>query len=129
MTDAASGTKAAGLHLWEPEHPYYCASGNFFKVGYHSNYPTWGDFIATAGGWDLDMDLLFRWDWHKPDAGVMGTLSLYFVRQRKGYNYSIDVQVHPDEEPEVRTYLQARLDHLLAMWAPLTTTATAVLNA
>ena len=110
----------AAVHLWEPEHPYYCTNGNFYQTGHHTQYPTWGDFIEVAGDWDLDMDLLFRWDWHKPDRGVMGTLSLYFVRQRKGFNYSVSVQVHPDEEPEVRAYLQVRLEHLLTMWAPLT---------
>ncbi len=112
-------------HLWEPEHPWdpdrlpYRGASRFYDGGYHQDFPTWGDFMADMGGWDLEANLLFRWDWNKPAAGVMGTLILYFMGQRHSRNHLIKVAVHPDEEPEVRAYLQSRLEHLLALWAPL----------
>lgn len=112
---------AAVLHLWEPDHPYYCAKGNYYSTGCHQDYRTWGEFIESCGDWDLDMNLLFRWDWCKPDSGIMGELELHYVGQRKASLWSISVSVHPDEEPLVRAWLQPRLDHLLMMWAPLTT--------
>lgn len=114
-----------GAHLWEVDHPYYCARGNFYARDCHTNYETWGEFIADVGAWDMDMNLLFRWDWHKPERGVMGTLETFWVGQRKASLWSLSVPVHSDEEPEVRAFLQVRFEHLLTIWAPLATPAVA----
>jgi hypothetical protein len=56
-------------HLWEVDHPYYCTEGNYYSNGCHSTYDSWADFVEEANGWDLDMNLLFRWDWRKPEEG------------------------------------------------------------
>jgi hypothetical protein len=31
-------------HLWEYDHPYYCAEGNYFKIGQHEHFASWQDF-------------------------------------------------------------------------------------
>jgi hypothetical protein len=112
----ASGAPA---HLWDVEHPYYWNEGNYYKNGCHHNAGTWGDFIAEVADWDMDYNLLCRWDWEKPERGVIGTLKTFWVGQRKASLWSMECVVHPDEEPAVREFLQARLDHLMKLWAPL----------
>lgn len=107
-------------HLWEVEHDYYCTEGDYHQRGMFAEYRTWGDFIASEGDNDLDMNLLLRWDWNKPEAGVMGSLELYFCLQRKAAQRSVHIPVHPDEEPLVLAYLQERFEHLLKLWQPLT---------
>jgi hypothetical protein len=56
------------VHLWEIDHPYYCAEGNYFKTGQHSTWDSWQAFaedtVFTTG--DRDLNFLFRWDWRKP---------------------------------------------------------------
>ncbi len=116
VTEATVETET---HLWDVEHDYYCSGGDYFQRGMFAEYRTWGDFIAAEGENDLDMNLLFRWDWLKGDEGVMGTLDLFFCLQRKGAQRSVRVTVHPDEESLVRAYLQPRYEHLARLWAPL----------
>ena len=106
-------------HLWEVDHPYYCSEGNYYKNDCHNRFSTWGEFYGSANDWDMDMNLLFRWDWRKPENGVIGTLSTFWVGQRKAALWSCECPVHPDEEPAVREFLQPRLAHLLALWQPL----------
>ena len=56
-------------HLWEVDHPYYCNEGNFFaRPGSecHSHYRRWQDFVAEQGDGDMDLNLVFRFDWEPP---------------------------------------------------------------
>lgn len=115
-------TEAAGKHLWDVDHPYYWEQGNYYKNGCHSQASTWGDFYDEVKDWDPDMNLLVRWDWHKPENGVngvIGTLATYWVGQRKASLWSMECPVHPDEEPAVREWLRPRFAKLAALWLPL----------
>ena len=60
-------------HLWEVDHPFYCNEGNYYADGCGSECASWADFIASMGDADLDMNLLFRFDWKEsedvPHAG------------------------------------------------------------
>lgn len=59
-------TEVSKTHLWEIDHPYYCNEGNYFSVGCGEHYNRWQDFIDEQGDNDLDMNLVFRFDWVPP---------------------------------------------------------------
>lgn len=99
----------------------------------HTNYACWNDFMGEWGMSDLDMNLVFRWDWDKadpedyeyeleedPDFELPGdTLKVYFYLQRKAYGHSVFVDVTEDDEPAVREWLQVRAEHMRNLWEPL----------
>ena len=115
-------------HLWEVDHPYYCAEGCFRANGHYETYESWAEFTET--GWftsDPDMNLLFRWDWQSwkrhPDPDLRSDspdeLQLFFVLQRKADQYSMGVRVTDDDEPAIRAWLEERAKTIAAIWAPL----------
>lgn len=71
-------------HLWDVDHPYYAAEGNYYKAGEHSVFDSWAEFaqptagrsfedifITGTGGnalydFDDDLNFLWRWDWDRP---------------------------------------------------------------
>lgn len=127
----------SGKHLWEYDHPYYCAEGNFFHSPMRSNHTvheqmSWTDFKDTLFySGDRDLNLLFRWDWHAwhleypedhPD-GEKHQLLLFFVLQRKSYNCSVYVDVTADDEPEVRAWLTECAQTVRALWEPFSVVA------
>lgn len=123
-------------HLWEAPHPYYCTEGNYFSNDYHVEYESWADFAgddAASYSGDLDLNLLFRWDWNKadpddyfveieedPDFELPGdTLQLYFMMQRKAACFSVYVGVTEADEDVVREWLRPRVELIKLLWAPL----------
>lgn len=113
--------------LWEIDHPYYCAEGNFFKADQHRSWDSWEQFteetVFVTG--DRDLNLLFRWDWKR--SGNRHTLLLFFVIQRKGFNCSHDIAVTEADEPAVRAFLEDCARTIRAVWEPfLDDTAPAV---
>jgi hypothetical protein len=119
------------MHLWEVKHPYYCNEGNFFaseSVG--SEFKSWAKFIEEFGDADMDMNLLFRWDWREgeeyglgPFTGDVnyrnGRLLVFWMGQRKGlYQYST-VEVCRADESAVIEYLRPRWEHMRLLWEPL----------
>lgn len=127
---------SADKHLWEYDHPYYCAEGNYLYAPYqhagrvivHEGFDSWRHFKAV-GMFDADRDLnlLFRWDWHAwhledpenfPD-GEAHELHLFFMLQRKAFNRSATVSVTPADEREVRAWLEECAETVRAIWAPL----------
>lgn len=122
------------MKLWEARHPYYCTEGNYFTSQKHHQtiwpFKSWAEFLAEMGDADLDYNLLFRWDWQEGEDYELapyngddnyrnGRLLLFFMHQRKGYHSTSVVEVCRADEPAVRSYLEPRLAHLLAVWAPL----------
>jgi hypothetical protein len=119
-------------HLWEPEHPYYCNEGCYYATGHHHVYPTWAAFVADGDllyDGDHDLNLLFRWDWMRPDPNdyVEGeemrrddSLQLFYVIQRKAFTLSVEIGVVTAvDEPAVRAWLTERAKTVTALWAPL----------
>lgn len=111
-------------HLWEIDHPYYCAEGNYFKRGQHALWSSWKDFkgetFYVTG--DRDQNLLFRWDWRKPgfcDWDGEEYLLLFFVLQRKGFNCSHQITVTEADEPAIRAWLAECAQTMRATWEPL----------
>lgn len=129
-------TEATVRHLWEIDHPYYCNEGNYYASGterheVHSSYESWADFIAEWGDSDPDMNLVFRWDWSKPDPddyepdddGVIRVpedrLTVFWVLQRKAILRSTECVVTEANEPAVRAWLAERAKTITAIWEPI----------
>ncbi|MBB6306284.1 hypothetical protein [Xanthobacter tagetidis] len=120
-------------HLWEVEHPYYCNEGNYYAPGNdqpNAEYKTFSAFLAGEGDADMDMNLLFRFDWSEDDGMAFngdpyyrnGKLLLFWMGQRKGLYRWTEIEVCRADEPAVIEFLRPRLAHLLRLWEPLTPT-------
>lgn len=122
--------------LWEINHPYYCNEGNYFArdTDCHTYYPRWQDFVEEQGDSDLDMNLVFRFDWESPrkdgdpdepiewkgDENYRDCLlKLFYMGQRKGIYRWVTVDVCRADEPAVREWLKTRWDHMRLLWEPL----------
>ncbi len=99
-------------HLWEYDHPYYCASCDYFNKECHRDWESWKDFIEEFGNADEDMNLIIRWDWDLP------MLKLVILRQRKGHVTSHDIPTDSSQEPEVRALLQKHWERIKENWEP-----------
>ncbi|MDT0306155.1 hypothetical protein RM780_04155 [Streptomyces sp. DSM 44917] len=118
----ASGTP----RLWETDHPYYCTEGNYYARpvdGLHTLYDSWAAFHAEWGDLDPDLNLVFRWDWHRPDPDgdevPPDTLKVFWVLQRKAILRSTECVVTEADEPAVRAWLAERARTVRAIWEPL----------
>ncbi len=110
-------------HLWELEHPYYCHNANFYHRDELEEFDSWEIFIEKWGGADMDLNLLFRWDWHlkghwSDDSDI---LQLFFILQRKGIFRPCEIKVTKNDEVKVIEYLKPRFRHLSALWVPVVT--------
>jgi len=115
--------------LWEYDHPYYCAEGNYFKNGQHLTYGSWAEFHAEWGSLDDDLNVVFRWDWKTPDPTDYdeddgeeippATLNVYWVLQRKAILRSTECPVTEADEPAIRAWLTRKARYVAAIWEPL----------
>ncbi len=110
--------------LYDIEHPYYCAEGNYFVGGMTaiSEYDSWEAFLAEWGDSDLDMNLVVRWDWHKPsedEERETDVLDIFILGQRKAVWQSTHTKVTPEDEPAVRAWLEPRWQRIRENWAPI----------
>lgn len=127
-------------HLWEYDHPYYCSAGNYLyspmhhrDMSVHDQVDSWESFKNDYGFHDADRDLnlLFRWDWKAwhlefpedyPDEEgrtEKHELMLFFMLQRKALCRSIHIAVTPEDEPEIRAWLEECAKTVRALWEPL----------
>lgn len=122
--------------LWQVDHPYYCSESNFYSNDCHAEYGSWQEFHTEQGADDMDLNLVFRWDW-KPNEYIETTddeaayhvkfddnyraytLHLFFMNQRKGIFRVAEVSVCRADEPAVREWLTTRAEHLRMLWTPL----------
>lgn len=125
--------------LRESDHPYYCTEGNYFVPGtrwgeVHAEYDSWTEFYEEWGSSDEDMNLVFRWDWKRPNPDDYDegeelppeTLNVYWVLQRKAILRSTVCVVTAADEPAVRAWLAERAKTIAAIWAPINLSAEAV---
>ncbi|MCL7377424.1 hypothetical protein [Streptomyces sp. 35G-GA-8] len=119
-----------GPRLWEIDHPYYCTEGNFYarpSDGLHTEYPSWAAFYEDWADTDPDLNLVFRWDWKRPNPDDYEdgeelppeTLAVYWVLQRKAILRSTECVIDRADEPAVRTWLTDRARTIAAIWAPI----------
>lgn len=114
-------------HLWDFDHPYYCAEGNFYQRGCHNMAGSWQEFYDMVRDWDPDMNLLFRWDWFIPSPDLLPpgkhddrqVLFTHWVGQRKATLWSWECPVTPEDEPAIRAWLEERAKIIAAIWAPI----------
>lgn len=140
---SGSADSAIVPRLWEIEHPYRCATGNFYNVNQHTEYGSWEEFVEDRGDLHLDWALVFRWDWrpdrwHKDPADLRGyaarfgdhdhawTLQIFWLLQDKGIFHCSEISVCKADEPAVRAWLTIRANHMRALWEPLIGTAAPV---
>lgn len=116
-------------HLWEVDHPYYAAEGNFYARDCHSRYESWAEFTETTFySGDRDMNLLYRWDWlswqRHPDPDLRSdspdVLMLFFILQRKAIACSTSIAITDEDEPAVREWLAECAKTVTAIWEPIT---------
>lgn len=119
------------MHLWEAKHPYYAQEGNYFDNGCHERYARWEDFFEEEGDANINMNLVYRFDWKiltadDVDEGAnfdFDQLCLYFVEQRRARLRSVEIRIERKDrervEPLVLKYLRPRLQRLLEIWSPL----------
>ncbi|WP_432184881.1 hypothetical protein [Streptomyces tendae] len=123
--------------LWDYDHPYYCAEGNYFKNGQHLTYASWTDFHDEWGDLDDDLNAVFRWDWNTPDPtdycppDCNGhddgdcdevppvTLTVHWVLQRKAILRSTECPVTEADEPAIRQWLARKAAYVRSIWEPL----------
>jgi hypothetical protein len=116
------------VHLWEVPHPYYATDGNFYSNDCYTIFESWDDF-KSGGSFDADrdMNLVYRWDWTKPDPADYDdleeqphdTLNLFIVGQRKAIHRSEHINITDADEPEVRAWLTECAETISAIWAPI----------
>jgi len=105
--------------LRHSNHPYCCAEGCYFAPDgrAHTYWGSWAGFIEEFGDCDIDMNLVWRWDWDKPECGEPETLRLFMMHQRKAFPVSHEIRIEPEDEPAVRAYLERHWATLCEMWA------------
>lgn len=120
-------------HLWEVDHSYYCNESNYFAPGREqptAHYKSWADFISEEGDSDLDMNLVFRWDWREGEGWDLapyngddyyrnGKLLLFIMGQRRGLYRWATIEVCRADEPAVIEYLRPRWERLKDLWEPI----------
>lgn len=126
-------------HLWEVEHAYYGAASMYYVsprdlAPYLEDYESWEQFVEgeTYYDADLDMNLLYRWDWREAeldwideeeDPYTGDTLYLYYILPRRGILAVVTIKVERSDEDKVREWLQVRAQYMADLWAPLVLTS------
>lgn len=107
-------------HLWEIEHDYCCSESNYFSRNHTYPYSSWEEFLKENGRYDLDLNLLFRWDWVIPseDNEVLENeiLWLFVMQQRKGLFVVYQISVKRKDEESVKAYLRPRWEKMKSLW-------------
>lgn len=108
--------------LWETDHPYYCSEGNYWSNDMHHNHDSWADFLAEMAEYDLDLNHVWRWDWHEGEDHDIpegeAEIVLFFAYQRKANFGSHRVKVTRADEPAIREYLSKHWEKTKALWEP-----------
>lgn len=126
-----SSDSSGAYRLRGSSHPYYATAGCWYAGGReqpHTEHASWDDFLAEMGGADLDLNLLYRWDWETPDPSDYGPddpmattehLALFYMQQRKARPWSHRIVVTADDEQRIGEWLAVRAEHLRLLWSPL----------
>jgi len=118
--------------LWEIDHPFYCVQSNYTCDGDdqpEERFTSWGNFISERKNDDLDLNLVFRFDWWEgpehdlpeyngDDKARIAKLCLYYMLQRKGHYCWVVIDVCRDDEPAIVEWLKVRYQKLLELWKP-----------
>lgn len=113
-------------------HRYQAPEGNYFANAYDNEpyrfeFDSWEYFLEELGGYDLDYNMLYRWDYVAPDPDDYDededipepALKFCYILQRKGtFMWATLNNPDPKDEAAIRAYLQERWDYVRSIWAP-----------
>ncbi len=103
--------------LYEIEHHYYCSDNNYFSNECTWEYSSWDEFYDEHRDDDIDMNLIFRWDWNKDDDEETGDiLQLSVIRQRKGIFGCYLIHVTEDDENKIKEFLMPHAQYMKHLW-------------
>lgn len=131
-------------HLWERDHPYYGPSGSYWanfydQQPYNHTFDSWADFVDGDSMYnaDIDMNFIYRWDWHDhraereesrtyydsedrllADYPHDFTLELFWMMPRKGIMATSQIVVTPEDEPAVQEWLSKYWTYMKTLWQP-----------
>lgn len=122
------------MNLWEANHSYYCSESNYYSSEPYAKHGTWHSFSSTFAESDLDMNMVFRFDWYEgEDWGAApfngdpyyrnGRLLIFFVFQRKGIFACHEISVCRADEPAVVEFLRKRWVYMKELWQPISDAA------
>jgi hypothetical protein len=95
---------------------------NYFDRSYISKFKSFDEFLEEAEDEDLDLNLIFRWDWENSevDCGDIyyrdGKLLLFYIGQRKGVFRTVSIEVCRADQEKIRVFLKERWEHLKLIW-------------
>lgn len=108
------------LKLENTNHDYYCECWETERT---TEYDSWKKFVEEELPYDLDYNLLFRFDieYHEdPEDKYCDTytLKLHHALQRHGYEqwHAVIHNIKEKDLKEIEEYLKKAKTHLLNMW-------------
>jgi len=107
--------------LAEIKHPYCCSSSNYYSNDASCSYETMTDFLDEWEGYDVDMNLCFRWDVYSPDESETEefTAEIFIMLQRKGIFRPCSVASFKQHEvSRFMAYAKKHHDTIKQIWAP-----------
>jgi len=107
-------------------HPYYCSESNYYSNDAAMHFDTATDFLDCFEGYDIDLNLCFRWDvrenMNDDDTAGLGTYyaEVFIMLQRKGIFKPCSIKsIGEHEVGRFVEYLHKHHEVLLRMWNPL----------
>lgn len=114
------------------EHSYYCSESNYFanrSDGGPIEYGSWSRFLDEFDRADIDLNMVFRWDWKRFDPqdyteedmpkDQRDTLQICMMHQRKGKYCSYLVRVTDADADDVQAFLKKHWEYLKSIWEPI----------
>jgi len=111
--------------LAEANHPYYCSESNYYSNDASMRFDTATDFLDCFEGYDIDLNLCFRWDvMENEDSNGVGVgtyyAEMFLMLQRKGIFKPCSISsISEHEVPRFVEYLQKHHETLQRMWNPI----------
>lgn len=82
-----------------------------------TRFATWSEFREHVDTFDDHLNVVIWWDWDPPndeDPGDNFAVMLALPSRERVANLNVDVT--RDQEPEIRAWLNTRLDRLIGWW-------------
>lgn len=80
-------------------------------------FGSWQDFRDHIDDYDDDLNVVIWWDWYGPDPDERGDVfAVMLALPNKNRVTAFLVDVQREDEPEIRKWLQARLERLVGWW-------------
>ena len=103
------------------KHDYYASDSNYYSESTTSTYDSWKEFYSINKDYDIDMNLVYRWDINQDDDGEYSML-LVIIGQRKGlYRPVIINNILEENVEQIKEFLKPHFEKLISIWKPLST--------